>query len=157
MAEELHFREAREADLPQLIKMLADDQLGASREDYSGELNPRYLAAFEEIDADPNNQLVVVEWQGDLAGMLQLTFIPYLSHTGAWRCLIEAVRVRLPLRGRGFGSQMFAWAIEQARLRECAIVQLTSNKKRSDAIRFYRSLGFVDSHEGFKLYLTNDS
>ena len=153
MDESLQFRLARKSDLPQLIQMLVDDRLGSFREDFSDPINPRYLAAFEAINADPNNELIVVEWQQQLAGMLQLTFIPYLSHMGSWRCMIEAVRVASQLRGRGFGTRMFQWSIDQARKRGCAMVQLTSNKQRSDAIRFYRALGFVDSHEGFKLYL----
>lgn len=154
---ELSYRQARQADLPQLIAMLFNDSLGASREDFSEPLDPRYQAAFEQIDADSNNELIVVESQGELAGMLQLTFIPYLSHMGSWRCLIEAVRVAEHLRGRGLGTGIFQWAIARARERNCAMVQLTSNKQRSDAIRFYRALGFVDSHEGFKLYLQSSS
>ena len=150
---ELQFHQAQLSDLPQLTKMLADDRLGALREDFSDPLNPRYLEAFAQIDSDPNNELIVVDMQGELAGMLQLTFIPYLSHTGAWRCLVEGVRVASQLRGQGIGTRIFEWAIARARERECAMVQLTSNKQRSGAIRFYRSLGFVDSHEGFKLYL----
>lgn len=153
MDESLHFRLAQVSDLPELIQMLVDDRLGSFREDFSDPINPRYLDAFKAIEKDPNNELIVVEWQQQLAGMLQLTYIPYLSHMGSWRCMIEAVRVASHLRGRGFGTQMFQWSIDQARKRGCAMVQLTSNKQRSDAIRFYRALGFVDSHEGFKLYL----
>ena len=153
--ESLHltFREARESDLPALIDMLADDTLGAQREDSSRPVNPSYTSAFHGIDADPNNELVVVVADEALVGMLQLTFIPYLSHTGSWRCLIESVRIARPFRGYGLGSRLFQWAIDRARARNCQLVQLTSDKQRPDAIRFYESLGFVASHEGLKLSL----
>lgn len=149
----LVFRAATEADLPDLIAMLADDAIGAQREDPSSPVNPRYLAAFAHIESDPNNELVVVESAGKVAGLLQLTFIPYLTHTGTWRCLIEGVRIAASHRGQGLGTRMFEWAIERARERGCQLVQLTSDKRRADAIRFYEALGFVASHEGFKLKL----
>ena len=149
----LSFRQALESDLPALIAMLADDPLGAAREDPSTPPNRRYLEAWQEIDADPNNQLTVVENDGELVGMLQLTFIPYLTHTGSRRCLIEGVRIHRDHRGRGLGSEFIRWAIERARERGCNLVQLTSDKQRPDALRFYESLGFTASHEGFKLGL----
>jgi len=150
---QLTYRDAVEADLPALVAMLAEDALGAGREDPSTSLNPRYLEAFRQIDGDPNNALTVVEENGALVGMLQLTFIPYLTHTGSRRCLIEGVRIHREHRGRGLGSEFIRWAIERARERGCAIVQLTSDKQRPDALRFYESLGFTASHEGFKLRL----
>ena len=133
--------------------MLADDPLGAQREDNRSPLNPAYIEAFEHINKDPNNELVVVEREGQTIGMLQLTFIPYLTHTGSWRCLIEGVRIHKDARGEGLGTQFFQWAIERAKTRGCSLVQLTSDKQRPDAIRFYEQLGFVASHEGFKLKL----
>ena len=150
---QLNFRSANGEDLPRLVALLADDALGATREDNSEPLNPRYSAAFQSIDDDPNNELIVVECDSKLAGMLQLTFIPYLTHTGSWRCLIEGVRVAASFRGQGLGSQMIEWAVDRARVRHCSIVQLTSDKQRPDAIRFYQALGFSASHEGFKLKL----
>ena len=147
----LTFREAREDDIAGLVGLLADDDIGSGREDTSVPLNPSYLQAFEQISRDPNNELVVVESEGELAGMLQLTFIPYLTHTGSWRCLIEGVRIARSHRGQGLGTETFRWAIERARQRGCSIVQLTSDKRRPGAIRFYESLGFVATHEGFKL------
>ncbi len=150
---QLKFRDATETDLPALVAMLAEDALGANREDPSAQLNPRYREAFRAIHADPNNALTVVEENGAPVGMLQLTFIPCLTHTGAWRCLIEGVRIHHDHRGRGLGGEFIRWAIERARERGCSIVQLTSDKQRPDALRFYRKLGFAASHEGFKLRL----
>ena len=153
----LSYRKAKESDLPQLIKMLADDQLGASREDSSAPPNSAYIKAFKNINSDPNNKLIVVEINNMIIGMLQITYIPYLSHKGAWRCLIEAVRIHKNYRSQGFGSEVFKWAIEQAKNKKCHIVQLTSNKERSSAIRFYKALGFSATHEGFKLVLNAEN
>lgn len=147
------FRNAFASDLPVLVAMLSNDSLGHTREDMSSPLNQCYIQALQDIDRDPNNELVVVELEGTIAGMLQLTFIPYLTYQGSWRCLIEGVRVHADFRGQGLGTLIFQWAIEQAKQRQCALVQLTSDKQRSEAIRFYQSLGFVASHEGFKLRL----
>ena len=149
----LEYRHARRSDLETLVEMLANDQLGSQREDPSRPLNQRYLDAFQQIDADPNNQLIVAEHEGEIAGMLQLTFIPYLTHTGSWRCLIEGVRIAESFRNKGLGTDLIHWAIETARDRRCSLVQLTSDKQRPNAIRFYESLGFKATHEGFKLKL----
>ncbi|WP_223786678.1 GNAT family N-acetyltransferase [Marinicella meishanensis] len=148
-----HFRTAQASDLPALVHMLADDPLGAQRENPALPLDPAYVTAFEHIDRDPNQELVVVEQDQRVIGMLQLTFIPYLTHLGSWRCLIEGVRIHRNHRGQGWGQQLFHWAFERARERGCQLVQLTSDKQRPAAIRFYESLGFVASHEGFKLRL----
>jgi len=150
---ELTYRKAQESDLKELVAMLANDPLGSKREDSASPLNQLYIDAFQAIDRDPNNQLLVVELAGGLVGMLQLTYIPYLSHTGSWRCLVEGVRVHENYRGSGFGEQIFQHAIGLAKDRGCKLVQLTSDKQRPDAIRFYEKLGFVASHEGFKLSL----
>ncbi len=147
----LKFREAMESDIRALVALLADDELGSNREDLSVPLNQRYLDAFHSIDKDSNNELTVVESDGVLVGMLQLTFIPYLTHTGSWRCLIEGVRIAKTHRGQGLGAGFINWAINRARQRSCSIVQLTSDKRRPDALRFYESLGFEATHEGFKL------
>ncbi|WP_461535150.1 GNAT family N-acetyltransferase [Spongorhabdus nitratireducens] len=149
----LNYRSATINDLENLISMLANDPLGSQREDSTRPLNQAYISAFEAIENDPNNQLLVAEQGGQLAGMLQLTFIPYLTHTGSWRCLIEGVRVHEAFRGRGLGEQMFRHAITLAREKGCNVVQLTSDKQRPDAIRFYEKLGFKATHEGFKLGL----
>ncbi len=149
----MEFRRSIESDLAGLVALLADDKLGVQREDASLSLNAAYLSAFAAIDSDPNNELVVVEDKGELLGMLQLTFIPYLTHKGSWRCLIEGVRIHSRYRGQGLGRQFFRWAIQRARERNCKLVQLTSDKQRPDALRFYESLGFQATHEGYKLPL----
>ena len=149
----LMFRNAERTDLPVLIGLLADDALGSTREAQFDPLPPAYMAAFEEIERDPRNELVVVEDAGTIMGMLQLTYIPGLTHQGGERAQIEGVRVAASHRSRGVGRHLFEWAIERARGRGCRMVQLTTDKRRPDAHRFYALLGFVDSHEGMKLRL----
>jgi ribosomal protein S18 acetylase RimI-like enzyme len=146
----VNFRKAVAADLPAIIAMLADDALGAAREDASDPPNPAYISAFEAIGADPNQLLAVGEEAGAVIACLQISFIPGLSRLGQWRGQIESVRVSSRVRGAGVGRQLFEWAIEQCRAHGCGLVQLTSDKTRPDALRFYESLGFVASHEGFK-------
>lgn len=150
---DLRFRQAARDDLPAIIAMLADDALGASREDPSDPPNAAYLAAYKAIEYDPNQLLAVGERSGAVIACLQITFIPGLSRLGQWRGQIESVRVAASARGEGLGQQLFEWAIEQCRARGCGLVQLTSDKTRSDALRFYEGLGFVASHEGLKLKL----
>jgi len=150
---ELNFRAADSGDIAALVLMLADDKLGAQREDASQPLNPAYHRAFDVITKDANNELVIAEYDANIVGMLQLTFIPYLSHIGSWRCLVEGVRIHKSYRGRGLGERLLQWAIDRAMEKGCRIIQLTSDKQRPDAIRFYRNLGFEASHEGFKLRL----
>jgi len=149
----LTFREAKESDLTVLVNLLADDELGQQREDTSVPLNEAYLLAYDQINSDPNNELTVVEAEHKIVGMLQLTFIPYLTHIGSWRCLVEGVRIHKDYRGAGLGTAFFEWAINRAKIKKCGLVQLTSDKQRPDAIRFYEKLGFSASHEGFKLVL----
>lgn len=148
----LIFRKATEADLPAIVRMLADDELGKSREGGSADLSP-YRNAFLEIDADPNQFLCVVETDGNVIGTLQLTFIPGLSRGGAKRGQIEAVRVAREWRAEGIGRAMFEWAVDYCRAQSCALVQLTTDKARPDAHRFYDNLGFEASHVGYKLQL----
>ncbi|MCS6932695.1 MAG: GNAT family N-acetyltransferase [Acetobacteraceae bacterium] len=152
-ARALSFRRATEADLPAIVALLADDPLGAAREDPRLPLAPGYAEAFAAIAADPNQMLVVAEEAGEVVGTLQLTFIPGLSYRGAWRGQIEAVRIAAPRRGRGLGERMIRWALEQCRARGCRLVQLTTSMARSDAHRFYERLGFRRSHYGYKLDL----
>lgn len=135
--------------------MLADDAIGAQRENYRIPLPQAYIDAFAAIDQDPNNELVVADTAARrVIGVLQLTFIPYLTYQGGWRALIEGVRVAAEYRAGGVGRQLLLWAIARARERGCHMVQLTSDKARPQAIRFYQGLGFVATHEGLKLHLT---
>ncbi len=144
-------RRATKADLPRILALLADDQLGATREN-ADDLVP-YQQAFDAIDADPAHLLVVGELAGDVVATFQLSYLPGLSRKGSWRAQIEAVRVSDVLRGRSVGALMIEWAVEQARERGCSLVQLTTDKSRTAAHRFYERLGFVASHEGMKLTL----
>ena len=146
------FRIAVRGDLPAIVRMLADDALGAKRETYASPLPDSYYAAFDAIDRDANNELIVVELDRQVVGVLQITYIPYLTYRGSWRALIEGVRIESSLRASGIGRKLFTWAIGRARSKGCSLVQLTSDKARPDAIRFYESLGFVASHEGLKLH-----
>lgn len=139
------------SDLPALVGMLADDPLGAQRENI-GDMSP-YQRALAAIDADPNQYQAVVEQDGEIVGMMQLTLIPGLSHEGSSRLLIEAVRVRADLRGTGIGAEMMAWALQYGRDHDCRMVELTTNARRTDAHRFYERLGFVRSHHGYKYIL----
>jgi GNAT superfamily N-acetyltransferase len=144
-------RRAARSDVPRIVELIAADQLGKHRD--GGELAP-YDRAFTAIDRDPAQLLVVLTHpDSEVVGTLQLTFIPGMARRGATRGLIEAVRVASGLRGRGLGGGLIAWAVDEARRRGCAVVQLTSDKRREDAHRFYGRLGFVASHEGFKLLL----
>ena len=148
---DLILREAVRADLPAVLDLLADDMLGRTRD--VGEVDATYEKAFADIAADPRNQLVVAEADGEVVGCMQLTYIPGLGRHGTERQLVEAVRIRSDQRGQGLGRQMMSWAIDQARRRGCGLVQLTTDKSRHDAHRFYLGLGFVASHEGMKLSL----
>ncbi|TDO66587.1 putative N-acetyltransferase YhbS [Kribbella sp. VKM Ac-2571] len=145
-------RRATASDVAAIVAMIADDQLGATRESLD-DLTP-YLAAFEQIDADPNQLLMVADRNDEVIGTLQLTIIPGLSRRGSTRGLIEAVRVAAPARGSGLGAMLVQWAVEESRTRGCTLVQLTSDKSRTDAHRFYTNLGFANTHEGFKLKLS---
>ncbi|MEV7038638.1 GNAT family N-acetyltransferase [Amycolatopsis sp. NPDC051061] len=144
-------RRARREDIGAIVRMLADDQLGATRDDPK-DLDP-YLCAFEQIDADPNQLLVVVTSDDEPVGTLQLTIIPGLARRGALRGQVEAVRIHADHRGSGLGAELMRWAIDESRRRGCALVQLTSDVLRTDAHRFYERLGFLPSHTGFKLKL----
>ena len=144
------FRDARREDVPEIVALLADDMLGAARET---DVDDAYWTAFDQIAADGRNRLVVGEIDGRIAGTLQLTLLPGLSRHGMLRGQIEAVRVAAQWRGQGLGRAMIEWAIGEARGNGCGLVQLTSDKQRPDAIRFYESMGFTASHEGLKLPL----
>lgn len=146
----MQFRRAKADDLPAIISLLVDDALGAGRESRAGDA---YAHAFAQIDRDPNQLLAVAELDGQVIGTLQLTFLQGLSRGGAIRGQIEAVRIASHLRGQGIGQQMIAWAVATCRSRGCTMVQLTTDKSRGDAHRFYDRLGFEQSHLGYKMAL----
>lgn len=144
-------RRATRDDVPAIVAMLADDPLGAAREDPAD--TATYDAAYDRLAADPAQHLVVAERDGALIGTLQLSVIPGLSRRGATRTVIEGVRVARDERGSGLGTELVAWAVEESRRLGAGLVQLTSDASRTDARRFYERLGFVASHVGFKLPL----
>ena len=140
--------------IPSIVALLADDKLGKLREDFQSPLPESYYAAFEQINSDQNqNLMVVINPLKEVIGTFQLTFIPYLTYRGRMRAQIEAVRIRKDMRGKGMGKNMMEWAIREAKEKNAHVVQLTTDKKRPESIQFYQSLGFVPSHEGMKLHL----
>ncbi|WFP64418.1 GNAT family N-acetyltransferase [Mesorhizobium sp. WSM4904] len=150
---EVQIRRAQQADLPAIVALLADDMLGRAREDTGMPLAQAYLDAFAAVDSDPNQLLAVMTDGADVVGTLQISFLAGLSSQGAWRGQIEAVRVSANRRGERLGQRLLEWAIEKCRERGCRVVQLTTNKSRLDAHRFYERLGFKASHIGYKLDL----
>jgi GNAT superfamily N-acetyltransferase len=149
---EVIFRSATRADVPAILELLENDEITRSRV-VSEAADADYWKAFEEIDADPRNELIVADDEGAVVGTCQLTFTPSLSRRGTERMTIEAVRVRSDRRGGGLGREMMRWALQRARERGCGLAQLTTDKRRTDAQRFYAGLGFVATHEGMKLTL----
>ena len=147
-------RPATIKDLDAIVAMLANDQLGALREDYQDPLPSTYSDAFETMDSDPNQELMVVENETEqVIGTLQLSFITYLTYQGGIRAQIEAVRIHENYRGAGLGQLLFEWAIDRAKAKGAHLIQLTTDKKRSGALHFYEKLGFKAGHEGMKLHL----
>ncbi|MCP9756856.1 GNAT family N-acetyltransferase [Lacihabitans sp. CCS-44] len=151
MSKELTFRRASQDDLIDIVRMLSDDTLGAERENFSEILSDNYLKAFEIINSDQNQELTIVEMNGEKVATFHLTFIQYLTHHGGLRAQIEAVRTNSKYRGQGIGRKVFEYAIKRAKEKGCILLQLTSDKKRPDALRFYETIGFVATHEGMKL------
>jgi ribosomal protein S18 acetylase RimI-like enzyme len=151
--ESIVFRSALLSDVPAIVALLADDAIGSHREVLGEPLDSRYVEAFRAIEADTNQRLVVVVDGNEVIGTLQLSFVPGLARTGMWRGQIEAVRIATHRRASGLGQRMIEWAIEECRARHCGLVQLTTDKSRADAQRFYDRLGFTASHEGYKLAL----
>jgi GNAT superfamily N-acetyltransferase len=148
----LTYRAATAADLPFIVGIGLADAV-VQLDDDPAAADPAYAAALAAIDADPKQELIVAQLAGESVGTLQLTYIPGIMRKGMWRGLIEAIHISPAHRNLGLGTETIRWAIELCRTRGCGVVQLTSNKKRLDAHRFYRRLGFEPSHEGFKLYL----
>ena len=153
MAGKLNFRKATPKDVPLIVALLANDKLGSQREDFRDPLPESYYSAFERIDKDENQELMVVEDDNnEVIGTLQLSFIPYLTYRGGTRAQIEAVRIRGDQRGKGLGTLFFQWAIDRAKEKGAHVLQLTSDKQRPEAIKFYENLGFKASHEGMKMH-----
>lgn len=146
-------RTAIRADLEAVIALLVDDVLGAGRDSLGDSLDPAYAAAFDAIERDPNQKIVVMEMDGRIVGCMQISYLPGLSRKGMWRGQIESVRIARHLRGQGLGRTFFLWAIEDCRARGCGIIQLSTDASRTDAHRFYAALGFEASHVGMKLKL----
>ena len=149
----LKFRLATKDDLPDIIRMLADDTLGTSREEVTINLSDNYLKAFDRIISDTNQELTIVEMNGEKVATFQLTFIQYLTHQGGLRAQVEAVRTNSKHRGQGIGTKVFGYLIHRAKLKGCNMLQLTSDKQRPEAIKFYEAIGFIATHEGMKLNL----
>lgn len=149
----MHFRKATQNDVSSIVEMIADDALGSTRENFKDPLPEEYLEAFKKIDADKNQELIVLEnGKLEIIGTLQLSFIQYLTYRGGIRAQIEAVRIRKDKRGLGIGKTMFEWAIARAKERGAHLLQLTTDKKRPKAIKFYEDIGFKPTHEGMKMH-----
>jgi len=149
----LIIRRATRQDVPEIVRLLAEDTLSGGRERYETPLPSCYYDAFDEIKEDSRNELIVVTHNNEIIGTLQLTLLPYLTCQGSKRALVEAVFVDERYRGQGVGKQLFQWVFDKARAAGCHMVQLTTNTQRPAAHRFYESLGFVGTHTGMKLYL----
>lgn len=149
----LHVRRAVKEDLPEIVRMLAEDDLGSLRERLEEPLPASYGEAFDQIHRDPNHELVVAEIDGKVIGTLHLMFLPSISYQGGLRAQVESVRVDRQYQNRGIGSEMMKWTTERAKERGAHLVQLTTHKSRADAHRFYERLGFQKSHLGMKLNL----
>ena len=150
----MKFRKAKREDLSIIVYLMANDKLGKLRENYQNPLPKEYLNAFEKINADNNQELIVVEDDNcEIVATFQLSFIPYLNHCGTTRLQIENVIAKENKRGIGIGKMMFDWAINRAKERNATIIQLTSDKRRPKALKFYENLGFKATHEGFKMFL----
>jgi GNAT superfamily N-acetyltransferase len=151
MNNELHFRLATIQDLTHIVYMLSDDVLAATREKFETVISNNYITAFEKITTDANQELTIVEMNGEIVATFQLSFIQYLTHQGGLRAQVEAVRINSNHRGQGIGTKVFEYIINRAKEKGCAFVQLTTDKKRPEAIRFYETIGFTSTHEGMKM------
>ena len=157
MITHLTIRLATRADLPEIVRLLADDDLGSQREHYELPLPESYYAAFEQMDGSPYFELIVGEMDGRIVATLQLIFIPSISYQGGLRAQVESVRVDVPLRSQGLGKEIMLWAMERARQRGAHLMQLSTHKTRLDAHRFYERLGFKGSHIGMKISLKQEN
>lgn len=149
----LTYRDATDADLPFIVGLIVEDTVVETDDSVADAMHADYRNALAAMTNDPHHRMIVAELDGVAVGCVQLTFLPGLMRRGMWRALVEVVHIADDRRGQGLGGEMMRWVIEESRRRGCGMVQLTSNKKRPDAHRFYERLGFAKSHEGFKLYL----
>ena len=147
------FRIATSADLPSIVRLLADDDLGSQRERVEDPLPESYYSAYEKIHQDPNHELIVAELNREVIGTLHLMFLPSISFQGGLRAQIESLRVDTRYQSQGIGSEMMKWSIERAKARGAHIAQLTTHKSREEAHLFYERLGFKGTHLGMKLRL----
>ena len=150
---EVLFRLATRDDVPSIVRLLADDDLGSQRERYEDPLPESYYSAFDLIHNDPNHELIVAEQGGEVIGTLHLMFLPSISFQGALRSQVESVRVDKRFQNQGIGSEMMKWTIDRAKQSGAQVMQLTTHNTRVDAHRFYERLGFKGSHLGMKLSL----
>ena len=150
---EVLFRLATRDDVPSIVRLLADDDLGSQRERYEDPLSESYYSAFEQIHNDSNHELIVAERGGEVIGTLHLMFLSSISFQGALRSQVESVRVDKRFQNQGIGSEMMKWTIDRAKQRGAQVMQLTTHNTRVDAHRFYERLGFKGSHLGMKLSL----
>lgn len=150
---QIQFRKAKKEDVIDIVRLYSEDELGVKREAYSNPLPKNYYIAFEEINADVNNELIVLEYESHIIGTFQLTFIPHLVLQGTKRAQIEGVRIDKKFRNQGLGSKMMEWIFNRAKDKGCSLIQLTTNKDRKDAIRFYEKLEFKATHEGMKIVI----
>jgi GNAT superfamily N-acetyltransferase len=148
----LSFRDAKPEDLPFIVGLYVEDSVIQTDDDPAQAMDQPYLDALAAIKADPNQVLVVAELDGDRVGTIQVTFVPGLNRRGMWKGLLEGVHISAAHRSKGLGAEMVDWALARCKARGCGMAQLTSNKKRLDAHRFYERLGWKKSHEGFKYY-----
>lgn len=147
-------RTAHARDLYAIVQLLAQDKLGKNRESASESVNPAYIAAYEQIAKDPNQELVVgVSDTNEVIGTLQISYIQYLTYKGGLRGQIEAVRIKASFRGQKLGAQLVKWAIDRCEQKGAHLVQLTTDKRRPESITFYKKMGFQDTHEGMKLHI----
>jgi len=154
------FRRAQRSDLKDIVRLLSDDPFAGNLEDAQGVATATiplvYRQAWEAVDASQDNMLLVAARAGEVIAVLQLTFIPSLTLRGSWRAQIEGVRVASPYQGQGVGTQLVGWAIDLAREKNCRLMQLTMDRRRERAGNFYRQLGFIATHEGFKKELDSE-
>ncbi|MEP0986604.1 GNAT family N-acetyltransferase [Ekhidna sp.] len=148
----MNIRKAIETDIPAIVSLLASDALGSERENYTLPIPESYIKAFQNITSNSNQYLIVVEDADEIIGTAQLSLISYMTYQGGIRAQIEAVRIKSDRRGSGIGEQLFKWMISKAKDKGAHLIQLTTDKKRPEALRFYEKVGFKASHEGLKMH-----